>query len=66
MINTQELRIGNLIYTVDRSKEIHMPVPIPFRVLGIELFKVDVLIAKAHMAMGKLLMGCKKLIYLMI
>jgi hypothetical protein len=40
VIQSNELRLGNKVYTVDRSKEIHLPVPIPFTILTIGIFGV--------------------------
>jgi len=37
-----ELRVGNLIYRIDRSNEIHMPVPIPLVVAEIKAFELSV------------------------
>ena len=42
-MKANELRIGNLFYKIDRSNAVHIPVPIPMKIYGIELFEVEFL-----------------------
>ena len=42
-MKANELRIGNLIYGIDRGTDIHIPITEPLKVLQIELFKSYVL-----------------------
>lgn len=37
MIKTNELRVGNLVYIINRNSEVHLPNKIPFKVLTIGL-----------------------------
>ncbi len=37
MINIKELRLGNLVYIINRNSEVHLPNEIPFKVLTIGL-----------------------------
>lgn len=37
MIKTNELRVGNLVYIINRNSEVHLPNEIPFKVLTIGL-----------------------------
>lgn len=38
----KEFRIGNLVYRIDRTKEIHLPIEIPMKVLNIGLFYSEI------------------------
>lgn len=40
-MNSLDLRLGNLFYPIDRSKQIHLPVPIPEKVYSINLFSIE-------------------------
>lgn len=46
MIKANELRIGNIVNIISRMSEVHIPVDIPFKVMGIEQFQVHLIQAK--------------------
>lgn len=39
-MKAEELKIGNLFYSINHSSEVHLPVPIAFKVLTIEVDRV--------------------------
>lgn len=49
MIDSIELRIGNLAYPMDRSGEVHTPIEIPFKIM--EITQIDV---RGHIARQQL------------
>jgi len=42
-MQSTELRIGNLVYGINRRSEVHLPATVPLKVLQIELFNCEVL-----------------------
>ncbi len=42
-MQSTELRIGNLVYGINRRGEVHLPINLPLKILQIELFNCEVL-----------------------